>query len=54
MNRPSTYPRQGRRFACQRCGADVMRPETDRFDDNICLNCWFGPVRAAQSTEVAA
>lgn len=42
MKRPSTYPRQERRFECQRCGADVYRPQSDRLDDLICLNCWYG------------
>ncbi len=54
MTRPSTYPRQERRFACQKCGADVMRPEADRFDDWICLNCRFGAVRADDATGIAA
>jgi DNA-directed RNA polymerase subunit RPC12/RpoP len=50
MTRPSTYPRGGRAFICTRCGADVWRPETDRFDDWICLNCRFGRVRRSDDT----
>lgn len=42
MRRPTTFPRGGRSFICQRCGADVWRPESDRLDNNICLNCWHG------------
>jgi hypothetical protein len=42
MTKPSTYPREPRRFFCQRCGCDVYRPESDRFDDWICLNCRYG------------
>lgn len=48
MNRLSTYPRQERRFYCQKCGCYVIRPDSDRFDDSICLNCWFGPARGSQ------
>lgn len=44
MNRPSTYPREERSFPCQKCGTFVLRPNSDRFDDSICLNCWYGPV----------
>ncbi|WP_194474591.1 hypothetical protein [Bradyrhizobium sp. CCBAU 51753] len=46
MKQPSTYPRQPRTFFCQKCGARVYRPSSDRFDDSICLNCWYGPARA--------
>lgn len=45
VNRPSTYPRQTQRFFCLRCGAYVVRPDADRFEAEICLNCWFGRVR---------
>lgn len=48
VKQPSTYPRQARAFFCQKCGCFVGRPEGDRFDDFICLNCWFGRVRAEQ------
>jgi hypothetical protein len=54
MRAPSTYPRLRRRFVCQACGCDVERPESDRFDDSICLNCWYGRVRGEDRAEIAA
>jgi len=54
MKRPSKYPSQMQHFLCQRCGCDVYRPERDRFDDFICLNCWFGRVVNRDYSEVAA
>jgi hypothetical protein len=45
MREPSTYPRQPRRFNCLRCGCDAYRPEMDRFEAQICFNCWDGKVR---------
>lgn len=54
MRQPSTYPTRQRSFICQGCGAEVYRPESDRFDDSICLNYWFGPVRGEDETEIAA
>lgn len=53
MNLPSTYPRVPRHFTCLTCGCEVYRPETDRFDDSVCLNCRFGRVRVI-SEDVAA
>jgi hypothetical protein len=54
MKKPSTHPREPRHFICQGCGADVYRPESDRFDDNICLNCWYGRVRGRDEEAIAA
>lgn len=54
MKKPSTYPREERRFACQKCGADVMRPAADRFEDFICLNCWHGHSVAAPAHHAPA
>jgi hypothetical protein len=49
MNQPSTYPRVPRRFNCLKCGCEVYRPESDRLDNWICLNCLFGRVRSEQT-----
>jgi hypothetical protein len=46
--RPSTYQdRPELRFNCQRCGCEVYRPQRDRFDDWICMNCRFSRVQGA-------
>lgn len=37
-----------RSFICQRCGAEVYRPERDHLDDWVCLNCRYGRVRSSQ------
>lgn len=48
----SIEDRKPLRFVC-RCGADVFRPESTRFDDRLCLNCRFGRAEA-QSREVSS
>lgn len=45
---------RGRRFTCDRCGAEVYRPDSGPGDDNICLNCWFGRVRGPTREDLAA
>ena len=44
-------PLAPRHFVCLCCGNDVFRPEADRFDDNFCLNCWYGRARVLEAAE---